>query len=67
MEDYLIKRCLSFNLTIIYTKNKYMILSYSRYMNKPILRIHNIFKNCPKEVADAIIGYYTNFNTQKII
>jgi len=50
----------------VYTNNKLTILSSTLQNNVPTLRAHNIFKNCPENIAKAIINYYTNLQDNNI-
>lgn len=61
MSDYLKELCDKRNVKLVYTKNKYIIMSCSTQNNIPTIRVHNIFEDCSYEVANAIIEYFTDF------
>jgi hypothetical protein len=65
MEDYLSKLSLNLGIKLIYTSNKVTVLSCSYKDDIPIIRAHKIFKNCTRSLALAIIGYYTDSETEK--
>lgn len=65
MKDYLKELCLPFNIKLVYTNNKYTILSSG--LNKsgnPIIRVHKKLKDCPKVIDDVILGYYIDFKNE---
>lgn len=66
MKDYLKEFCTKFKIKLVYTNNKLTILSSTAQDGIPTLRVHNIFKNCPENIAKAIIDYYTNFQDNNI-
>lgn len=61
MKDYLQEWCKNFNIKFSYTNNKITILSCGINKNIPIIRVHRIFRNCSETIANAIIGYFTDF------
>lgn len=66
MDDYLKQYCTTANLELVYTNNKFTLLSCGTENNLPTIRAHKIFKNCGKELANAIIKYYTDFRNKDI-
>lgn len=62
MKDFIKNYCEILNISLFYTNNKYLLLSYNLNKGIPTLRVHKIFKNCPKDVAESVIDYY--FNTE---
>ncbi len=48
-------------ITILYTNNSTVMISCKRNFNKHTIRLHNIFKNAPEHVLDAILKTYTSF------
>lgn len=60
LTDELKTFCKNMGLKLVYTDNKYTVLSTGRHKNIPTLRVHRLFKNSPKRVIRAIISYYTN-------
>lgn len=64
MEDYLKQYCANTSLELVYTNNKFTLLSCSSENNLPTVRVHKVFKNCSKEVANAIVKYYTDFKNK---
>jgi predicted RND superfamily exporter protein len=65
MEDYLERLSSNLGIKLIYTSNKVTVLSCSYKNDIPVIRAHNIFKNSTNNLANAIIGYYTDLNTEK--
>lgn len=61
MIDYLEEYCNSSNIKLVYTENKVTVLSSGFRKGYPIIRVHKFFKNCPKEVVQAIMRYLTAF------
>lgn len=60
MKDYIKELCKELEINVVYTNNKRTVLSSSFQRDNPILRIHKIFKNCTKKIAEAVISYYTD-------
>jgi len=61
LNDYLKKYCTNLKINLVYTNNKHTVLSSTIQNGIPTLRVHNIFKSCPENIAKALIDYYTNF------
>lgn len=61
MSSYLKKYCSILGIKLVYTNNKYTVLSSGYNKDIPCIRVHNYFKECPEEIAKAIIGYYNEF------
>lgn len=55
--DYLKEICLKSGIEIQYVSNKITILSFGIQNNNPCIRVHKIFRDCPRDVADAIAAY----------
>lgn len=59
MNKYLTELCLSQGIRLVYTNNKFTVLSSGiNSGGYPVLRVHKKFKDCPVEVDKAIYGYY---------
>ncbi len=43
----------------MYTRNKRVFAS-AGIRSGPVLRVHRLFKDCPEEIAHALIGFYTD-------
>lgn len=65
MDNYLQKICLSLGIQLVYTKNKYVILSADIKNAVLTLRANNLFKNCPITVAKAIVSLYLYKNNRE--
>jgi len=61
LNDYLKELCADLNIALVYTNNKLTILSCGVNNNKPIIRVHKMFKDTNKKIAKAIINYYTDY------
>ena len=59
MDNYLYKICMNLGIKLILTNNKIQVLSGERKNNLTIIRAHKVFKNCPPNVAEAIVNYYS--------
>lgn len=57
MKDFLRQICKEKGIKLVYTNNKYIILSTGLQKRIPTLRVHKIFKNCPKKIANSITDY----------
>lgn len=66
MNDQLKSLCNNLNVELIYTANKYTVLSNGIKNGLPVVRAHKTFKNCPKNVAEAIIEYYVFLDTENL-
>ena len=66
MSDRLREFCNKNNIQLIYTNNKYKAASINIHDNLPKLRVHKIFKDCPKDIADAVISFYIKFKNINI-
>jgi hypothetical protein len=55
--DYLREICLKSGIEILYVTNKITILSFGIQNNNPCIRVHKIFRDCPRDIADAIAAY----------
>lgn len=64
MRDYLKEFCIMENIQLIYTNNKYSLLSFGIQGNIPTIRIHRMFRNCPQNMTNIIISYYRYFQWQ---
>lgn len=58
MNSHLKSLCNNLNIELIYTDNKYTVLSNGSKNNIPVIRANKVFRNCPRNVAEAIIEYY---------
>ena len=71
MADYLKEFCDKTNIQLVYTNNKFKAASINVSDTVPKLRVHNLFKGCPKGIADAIISFYIKLedsnNSRRII
>lgn len=54
MPGYVKKFCDYYGIRLVYTKNKYTVLSAGVNKGIPVLRAHSLFRNCPPEIAKAI-------------
>lgn len=61
MKDFLKEICAEKNMKLRYTEGDTVILSAGIENNTPVIRVNRIFEYCLKEVAKAIIEFYTNF------
>lgn len=59
MKDYLLKLCIDMNIKLIYTEGDYTGLSVGIKNDRPFIKVNSLFKECPEEIAKAIIEYYT--------
>lgn len=66
MKDYLKFLCSSLDIKLIYTDNKYTVLSNGIKDNLPVIRVHRMFKHCDESIAKAIIEYYVSRNTENL-
>ncbi len=66
MKDYLKLLCSSFNIKLIYTDNKYTVLSNGIKDNIPVIRANKVFKHCNESIAIAIIEYYMSHDTNNL-
>lgn len=66
MKDYLKLLCSSLNIKLIYTDNKYTVLSNGINDNIPVIRAHKVFKHCDESIAIAIIEYYMSHDTNNL-
>ncbi|WP_352420395.1 hypothetical protein [Proteiniborus sp.] len=64
MKDYLKFLCSSLNIKLVYTNNKYTVLSNGTKDNIPVIRVHKMFKYCDESIAKAIIEYYVSRNAE---
>lgn len=62
MEDYLEQLCINLGIKLVYTTNKITILSGEIKNNIPTIRVHRLLKNCPQDVAQAIVSFYTDLS-----
>ncbi len=60
MKDYLKEICSNSNIMLTYSENNTIVLSSGFHNDIPVIIAHNIFKNCPMKVAQAIISYHTH-------
>ncbi|SDY75098.1 hypothetical protein SAMN05660462_00820 [Proteiniborus ethanoligenes] len=58
MNSHLKSLCNNLNIELIYTDNKYTVLSNGSKNSIPVIRANKVFRNCPRNVAEAIIEYY---------
>lgn len=58
--------CENLNIKLVYTNNKFSILSCSVYDGIPLIRVHSLFKGCSEDIAKAIINYYTNAENTEV-
>lgn len=58
--------CESLNIKLVYTNNKFSILSCSVYNGIPLIRAHSLFKGCSEDIAKAIINYYTKAENREV-
>lgn len=65
MEGYLDKLCKNLGIKLTYVNNKITLLSSSVKNNTSSIRAHSIFKNCPENIAVAIVKYYTDSKNEK--
>jgi hypothetical protein len=66
MNDILRELCTSLNLRLQYNHNKETVLSSGAVGKSPIIRAHTMFKDCPREVAEAVIAYFIDFKSSKM-
>lgn len=64
MRNYIKALCAKSNIKVIFTSNKITVLSSGIKNGNPTLRVHKVFINCTKKVAEAIIGYYTDLDNR---
>ena len=64
MKNYIKTLCARLNIKVIFTSNKITVLSSSIKNGNPTLRVHKIFINCTKKVAESVIGYYTDLDSR---
>lgn len=68
MIDYLKNICVKNYIMLIYTNNKYSLLSSGLHNHIPIIRAQKIFRYCPEKIAKAIVYYYIgNDNDNKYL
>lgn len=65
MKDYLKEYCESRQIGLIYVDTEPAILSAIIHESRPVIKASRIFSECPKEVAYAIINFYTDFKDQE--
>lgn len=66
MDDYLRKMCTTLGVKLIYTNNKFLVLTAEIKDNVPVIRAHKIFKHCPQSVAQSVINYFTDSEGRSI-
>jgi hypothetical protein len=59
MGDYLYRTCVNLGIKLIFTNNKILVLSAEKKNSITIIRAHKVFKNCPPNVSEAVVNYYT--------
>ncbi|WP_163216091.1 hypothetical protein [Clostridium thermarum] len=59
--SWLEELCFKGNIKIEYLKDKVM----GKPQGKHIIKVHEVFKTCPYEVADAVIKYYSDPDKNK--
>lgn len=64
MKTYLEDMCHNLNIKLKYVDNAYTILSSNASNNHPVIQAYHIFRDCPKEVAAAIIKFYTEYENK---
>ncbi len=57
--DLLRDKARAMGIKVVYTSNKRVFMSASIRESDVVLRVHRIFRGCPEEIAEAIIGYCT--------
>lgn len=71
MRDCIEEFCNRNQIGLVYTENNVVVLSTGYSKGKPNIRVHESFKGCPINVAEAIEDYYILFqntdNSLKII
>lgn len=66
MIDYLLQLCLEKDIELFYTNNSEPVLSsYLQYGVRNIIA-YNVFRECPEEIAYAVVDYYTNEKDREI-
>jgi len=63
LPDVLRELCEDRGIRLIYTNNKTTVLSATTPQDIPHLRAHRLFRECPRAVAEAILGYYVGGDT----
>ena len=60
MENNFKKQCKALGINLVYTRNKYTMLSSAIVSGVPTLRINRLLENCENSTSNAIIAYYTS-------
>lgn len=58
MDNYLKGLCESLGISLVYQNNSPIVLYCTVNHGIPIIKAHNIFKDCPEVIANAIVCYY---------
>jgi hypothetical protein len=66
MDDILKELCTSLNLKLQYNHNKETVLSSGAVGKSPVIRAHTMFKGCPREIAEAVIAYFIDFESSNM-
>lgn len=56
---------MNLGIKLVLTNNKIQVLSAERKNNLTIIRAHKVFKNCPSNVAEAIVNYYSKGSSKE--
>lgn len=66
LEDFLRAICTNSEIELMYTNNQKPILSsYLDFEGTRIIVAHNVFRGCTKDLAMAVVDYYTNENNRE--
>jgi hypothetical protein len=65
MIDNLKNFCAENHIQLVYTNNKYTILSSGFQNSTPMIRAQRFFKDCTEEIAKAIVYYYIDYKNKE--
>lgn len=65
MADYLEELCKRWDIKLVYTGNKFVVLSCTTPQDEPNLRAHRLFRGCPKKVASAVLRWCIGTGSQR--
>jgi len=63
LTDFLKELCNEHGVRLVYTNNKITVLSATTPQGVPNLRVHRLFRECPREVAEAVFEHYVRGET----